>query len=150
MNNEEQSEKKLTLADVQTGEYGVIVRIMGHGSFRHRLMEMGFVRGEKVKVIRNAPLRDPIEYEIMGGHVSLRRIEAQHVEVVPVTEEIANNYLFYGTVTEETERILGKVGKRITVALVGNPNCGKTSFSTMPPAFAKKSAITAALPSIPN
>ena len=118
----------LTLADVKTGEYGVIVRITGHGSFRHRLMEMGFVRGEKVKVIRNAPLRDPIEYEIMGGHVSLRRIEARRVEVVPVTEEVANSYLFHGTVTEETERILGKEGKKINVALVGNPNCGKTSF----------------------
>lgn len=128
MNNEVQSGKVLTLADVRTGEYGVIVRITGHGSFRHRLMEMGFVRGEKVKVIRNAPLRDPIEYEIMGGHVSLRRIEARRVEVVPVTEEVANNYLFHGTITEETERILGKLGKKINVALVGNPNCGKTSF----------------------
>ena len=128
MNNDEHTEKVQTLADVKTGEYCVIVRVMGHGSFRHRLMEMGFVRGEKVKVIRNAPLRDPIEYEIMGGHVSLRRIEAQHVEVVSVSEEVANNYLFHGTVTEETERILGKVGKKINVALVGNPNCGKTSF----------------------
>ena len=123
-----QQNQTLTLADVKTGEYGVIVRITGHGSFRHRLMEMGFVRGEKVKVIRNAPLHDPIEYEIMGGHVSLRRIEARRVEVVPVTEEVANSYLFHGTVTEETERILGKVGKTINVALVGNPNCGKTSF----------------------
>ena len=128
MNNDENTGNVLTLADVKTGEYCVIVRVMGHGSFRHRLMEMGFVRGEKVKVIRNAPLRDPIEYEIMGGHVSLRRIEAQHVEVVSVSEEVANNYLFHGTVTEETERILGKVGKKINVALVGNPNCGKTSF----------------------
>ena len=128
MENDENTGKVLTLADVQTGEYGVIVRITGHGSFRHRLMEMGFVRGEKVKVIRNAPLRDPIEYEIMGGHVSLRRVEAQRVEVVPVTEEVANNYLFHGTVTEETERILGHEGKTINVALVGNPNCGKTSF----------------------
>ena len=128
MNNEEQSKKVLTLADVKTGEYCVIVRITGHGGFRHRLMEMGFVRGEKVKVIRNAPLRDPIEYEIMGGHVSLRRIEAQRVEVVPVTEDVANNYSFHGTITEDTERILGHEGKRIRVALVGNPNCGKTSF----------------------
>ncbi len=128
MNNNEHTENVLTLADVKTGEYGVIVRITGHGSFRHRLMEMGFVRGEKVKVVRNAPLRDPIEYEIMGGHVSLRRIEARRVEVVPVTEEVANNYLFHGTITEETERILGKAGKKIHVALVGNPNCGKTSF----------------------
>ena len=86
MNNDQHTGKVLTLADVKTGEYCVIVRVMGHGGFRHRLMEMGFVRGEKVKVIRNAPLRDPIEYEIMGGHVSLRRIEAEHVEVVPVTE----------------------------------------------------------------
>ena len=125
---DEHIEKTLTLADVPTGEHCVIVRITGHGSFRHRLMEMGFVRGEKVKVIRNAPLRDPIEYEIMGGHVSLRRIEAHRVEVVPVTEEVANNYLFHGTITEETERILGKAGKHIRVALVGNPNCGKTSF----------------------
>ena len=128
MNNDEQTKKSLTLADVRTGEYCVIVRVTGHGSFRHRLMEMGFVRGEKVKVIRNAPLRDPIEYEIMGGHVSLRRVEARRVEVVPVTEEVANQYSFHGTVTEETERILGHVGKRIHVALVGNPNCGKTSF----------------------
>ena len=128
MNNEENTGNVLTLADVKTGEYGVIVRVMGHGGFRHRLMEMGFVRGEKVKVIRNAPLRDPIEYEIMGGHVSLRRIEAQHVEVVSVTEEVANSYSFHGTVTEETERILGNEGKTINVALVGNPNCGKTSF----------------------
>ena len=128
MSNVESKDNVLTLADVKTGEYGVIVRITGHGSFRHRLMEMGFVRGEKVKVIRNAPLRDPIEYEIMGGHVSLRRIEARRVEVVPVTEEVANNYLFHGTVTEETERIIGKAGKTIRVALVGNPNCGKTSF----------------------
>ena len=128
INKEDSSKQVLTLADVQTGEYCVIVRVTGHGSFRHRLMEMGFVRGEKVKVIRNAPLRDPIEYEIMGGHVSLRRVEARRVEVVPVTEEVANNYRFHGTVTEETERILGHKGKRIHVALVGNPNCGKTSF----------------------
>ena len=128
MNEENKNERVQTLADVPTGEHCVILRITGHGSFRHRLMEMGFVRGEKVKVVRNAPLRDPIEYEIMGGHVSLRRVEAQRVEVVPVTEEVANSYRFYGTITEETERILGKGGKHIRVALVGNPNCGKTSF----------------------
>ena len=128
MNEDNKNERVQTLADVPTGEHCVILRITGHGSFRHRLMEMGFVRGEKVKVVRNAPLRDPIEYEIMGGHVSLRRVEAQRVEVVPVTEEVANSYRFYGTITEETERILGKAGKHIRVALVGNPNCGKTSF----------------------
>ena len=125
---EEKVNKIQTLADIHTGEYCVIVRIIGHGSFRHRLMEMGFVRGEKVKVVRNAPLRDPIEYEIMQGHVSLRRIEAQRVEVVSIDAAEADNYLFHGTLTEETDRIIGKEGKKIKVALVGNPNCGKTSF----------------------
>lgn len=125
---EESIDKRQTLADIKTGEYCVVVSITGHGSFRHRLMEMGFVRGEKVRVIRNAPLRDPIEYEIMQGHVSLRRVEAERVEVVPIDTEIAGNYMFHGTITEETDRIIGRMGKKIRVALVGNPNCGKTSF----------------------
>ena len=111
-----------------TGSNCVIVRLSGHGGFRHRLMELGFVRGEKVRVVKNAPLLDPIEYEIMQGHVSLRRIEAQHIEVVPVTEEVAQSYTFNGTLTEEVTRIMGEKAKTITVALVGNPNCGKTSF----------------------
>lgn len=118
----------LRLVDMSTGSQCVIVKLSGHGGFRHRLMELGFVRGEKVRVIKNAPLRDPIEYEIMQSHVSLRRIEAQHIEVVPLTDETAESYSFNGTITEETTRILGERGKTISVALVGNPNCGKTSF----------------------
>ena len=125
---EENKRKIQTLADQPSGTSCIIVRLMGHGSFIHRLVEMGFVRGEKVKVIKNAPLSDPIEYEIMGGRVSLRRIEAEHIEIVPITEEIAERYTFNGTITEEVEHIIGESGKTITVALVGNPNCGKTSF----------------------
>lgn len=106
----------------------MIVKLSGHGGFRHRLMELGFVRGEKVRVIKNAPLRDPIEYEIMQSHVSLRRVEAQHIEVVKLDDELADNYTFNGTLTEDVQRILGEHGKTINVALVGNPNCGKTSF----------------------
>ena len=118
----------LRLVDMPSGAQCVVVKLSGHGGFRHRLMELGFVRGEKVRVIKNAPLRDPIEYEIMQSHVSLRRIEAQHIEVVPLTDETAESYSFNGTITEETTRILGERGKTISVALVGNPNCGKTSF----------------------
>lgn len=120
--------QRVTLADVPTGSNCVIVRLAGHGGFRHRLMEMGFVRGEKVRVVKNAPLQDPIEYEIMGGHVSLRRIEAQHIEVARMSEEMADIYRFNGTVTEEVAKAMGPAGKQITIALVGNPNCGKTSF----------------------
>ena len=118
----------LKLVDIPSGAQCVIVKLSGHGGFRHRLMELGFVRGEKVRVIKNAPLRDPIEYEIMQSHVSLRRVEAQHIEVVPLAEEVADSYTFNGTITEETRRILGERGKTVNVALVGNPNCGKTSF----------------------
>ncbi len=120
--------QSLKLVDMPSGSQCLIVKLSGHGGFRHRLMELGFVRGEKVRVIKNAPLRDPIEYEIMQSHVSLRRVEAQHIEVVPLTEEVANNYSFNGTITEETQRILGEHGKTVNVALVGNPNSGKTSF----------------------
>jgi ferrous iron transport protein B len=124
----ETDSQRVTLADIPTGSNCVIVRLAGHGGFRHRLMEMGFVRGEKVRVVKNAPLQDPIEYEIMGGHVSLRRIEAQHIEVVQMSEEMADIYRFNGTVTEEVVKAMGPTGKQITIALVGNPNCGKTSF----------------------
>lgn len=120
--------KPLKLVDMPSGAQCVVVKLSGHGGFRHRLMELGFVRGEKVRVIKNAPLRDPIEYEIMQSHVSLRRVEAQHIEVVALDDELADNYTFNGTLTEDAQRILGERGKTVNVALVGNPNCGKTSF----------------------
>ena len=55
----------LKLADIPTGEECVIVKVHGHGSFRNRIVEMGFVKGEKVTVIKNAPLHDPIELKYL-------------------------------------------------------------------------------------
>ena len=71
----------MLLSDLSTGEKGVIVKVNGHGSFRKRLIEMGFITGKKVRVILNAPLKDPIEYEILGYKLSLRREEARLIEV---------------------------------------------------------------------
>ena len=130
----------MILADLQTGEKAVIVRVHGHGSFRKRLIEMGFIQGEEVKVVLNAPLKDPIEYEIIGYKVSLRREEAKQIEVV--TEEEAKEALVSDEHLqalpgdmEEKERLdkaLAHVAEErnhvIRVALVGNPNCGKTSL----------------------
>ena len=82
----------MLLAELKTGSSGVIAKVNGHGSFRKRLIEMGFISGKKVKVVLNAPLQDPIEYEIMGYKLSLRREEARMIEVVSeeeVTEEEA-------------------------------------------------------------
>ena len=76
----------MKLSELKTGERGVIVKVNGHGGFRKRIKEMGFVRGNKVKVILNAPLRDPIEYEIIGYKISLRRAEAAKIEVISESE----------------------------------------------------------------
>ena len=117
----------LKLSDIPTGEECVIVKVHGHGSFRNRIVEMGFVRGEKVAVVRNAPLHDPIEYRLMDGYISLRRSEAQLIEVVRIsTEELEG---FNGTFTEsEIAQQIREKSRTIDIALVGNPNCGKTSF----------------------
>lgn len=120
--------KRITLADIPEKEECIIVKVNGHGGFRHRVMEMGFLKGKKVSVVKNAPLQDPIEYQVMESHVSLRRSEAQHIEVVKVDEKVDGIFEFNGTFSEEVQRIYHEKTKTITVALVGNPNCGKTSF----------------------
>ena len=128
----------MKLSELRTGERGVVVKVNGHGSFRKRIIEMGFVKGSKVKVILNAPLRDPIEYEIIGYKISLRREEASKIEVISETEAkellSAREALPALDAGDETwlEREMGTLAeerrKVIKVALVGNPNCGKTSL----------------------
>lgn len=81
----------MRLSELKTGESGTIVKVMGHGGFRRRIMEMGFVHGQRVEVLLNAPLKDPIEYKIMGYDISLRRSEADMVEVL--TDSEATEYL---------------------------------------------------------
>ena len=130
----------MKLADLQTGEEALIVRVNGHGSFRKRLIEMGFIQGKPVKAVLNAPLKDPIEYEIIGYKVSLRRSEARQIEVVnedEAREALVNDEHLQGLPAdmEERERLdkaLAHLAEErhhvIRVALVGNPNCGKTSL----------------------
>ncbi len=118
------------LSNLQNGEVGVITKIVGHGAFRKRITEMGFVKGKSVKVIKNAPLQDPIEYELMGFRVSLRRSEARLIEVVPVDGfDSSSNQKFDGTISDDDlhETIKEKT-HTINVALVGNPNSGKTTL----------------------
>ena len=130
----------MILSDLQTGEKAVIVRVHGHGSFRKRLIEMGFIQGKEVRVVLNAPLKDPIEYEIIGYKVSLRREEARQIEVVTEAEArealVSDEHLqaLPGDLAdkERLDRALAHVAEErshnIRVALVGNPNCGKTSL----------------------
>jgi len=119
----------IRLSELKTGESCVIIRIHGSGRFRKRILEIGFVKGKVVKVIKNAPLQDPIEYQILGYHISLRRSESELIEVVPIVEASENTESeFNGTFAKETERTITEKSKTITIALVGNPNSGKTSL----------------------
>lgn len=117
-----------TLADMPAKSRCIIVKVHGHGGFRHRILELGFVRGETVDVLKNAPLQDPIEYQIMGSHVSLRRSEAENIEVVSLDEGAHPDNIYHGTIEEHVAAEAEELAHDITVALVGNPNCGKTSF----------------------
>ncbi len=123
--------ENIRLSDLQTGAEGIIVKILGHGAFRNRITEMGFVKGKKVRVIKNAPLRDPVEYEIMDYKVSLRRSEAKLIEVILPDDEATQETLipFEGTIDENILKLTkGIKGVNINVALVGNPNSGKTTL----------------------
>ena len=127
----------MNLSELKTGEKGVIVKVHGHGGFRKRIIEMGFIKGKKVEVLLNAPLQDPVKYKLMGYEVSLRHQEAEMIEVM--TEEEAHRHANNQTAevhqivaSEHQDDFLQHIALRerrtINVALVGNPNCGKTSL----------------------
>jgi ferrous iron transport protein B len=121
----------MDLSELKAGEKAIIAKIKGRGAFRKRITEMGFVKGKVVEVIKNAPLRDPIEYRLMNYEVSLRRGEAKMIVVVSEKELAGQNSngKFRGVIDEEIlKRKATEKGKVIDVALVGNPNSGKTTI----------------------
>ncbi len=95
---------------------------------------MGFIPGEEILVVKNAPLQDPVEYRILNYDVTLRRSDAANIEVEPIESSLAsmggkyttsigsNEYITEGHLQKKTKE------KHIRVAFVGNPNCGKTSL----------------------
>ncbi len=122
----------MRLSDLKTGETGVIIKILGHGAFRKRVMEMGFVKGRPVSVILHAPLKDPIKYSIMGYDVSLRASEAHLIEVVKIENQAEAAPIHgSGTIADcpvDHQSIVDREHHNINVVLIGNPNCGKTSL----------------------
>jgi len=123
----------MRLDELSTGQSAIVIKILGHGAFRKRLIEMGFVRGREIKVLLHAPMHDPIKYGIMDYEVSLRRTEAHMIEVVPAEEiSAAEKEPRVDTLVEDAPPSLpadNSDGRRtINIALIGNPNCGKTSL----------------------
>lgn len=123
----------MRLSDLKTGESAVLVKILGHGAFRKRVMEMGFVKGRVIKCVLAAPLKDPVKYSLMGYEVSLRRSEAHMVEVMPLVDAdtdmpgVQNFNLLEETSQEQRDKF--ETHRHvINIALIGNPNCGKTSL----------------------
>ena len=126
----------MKLSDLKTGETGIVVHVHGHGGFRKRIVEMGFIKGETIKVLLNAPLRDPVKYKVMDYEVSLRRVEAELVEVVSEKEaekfEFGNHY-HPGIPADENcydrlQLMAHMKEHELNVVFVGNPNCGKTTI----------------------
>ena len=122
----------MKLSDLKTGQHATIVTVQGHGSFRKRIVEMGFVRGKDVEVLLNAPLQDPVKYKVMGYEISLRRQEAEMI-VVDIDTSHQQPVVNHGTMTDTVQdncdqSLPAHVGNTINVALIGNPNCGKTSL----------------------
>jgi ferrous iron transport protein A len=72
---------ELQLNDLEPGQKGVVVNIKGSGATRRRIMDMGIVRGSEIKVIRRAPLGDPVEFEIRDYNLTLRKSEAERIYV---------------------------------------------------------------------
>ena len=125
----------MRLSELKTGESGIVIKILGHGAFRKRVMEMGFVKGRPVEVVLHAPLKDPIKYSIMGYDVSLRASEAHMIEVIKIDDETPiAGVTGSGTIrdSDHVSTIVDSNRHIINIALIGNPNCGKTSlFNTL-------------------
>ena len=131
----------MKLSELRTGEKGIIVKVQGHGGFRKRIIEMGFVKGKEVEVLLNAPLQDPVKYKIMGYEVSLRHQEAEMIEVVSeaekdrIVQRLAEKETLSALTIDSTlheddylQHVALEKRRVINVALIGNPNCGKTSL----------------------
>ena len=127
----------MKLSELKTGEQAVIVKVHGHGGFRKRIIEMGFIKGKAVEVLLNAPLQDPVKYKLMGYEVSLRRQEAEMIEVMSAEDASQLKPAESGRqalITREThpddylQHMALREHRTINVALIGNPNCGKTSL----------------------
>ena len=122
--------RTMKLSELKTGERGIIVKVLGHGGFRKRIIEMGFIKGKSIEVLFNAPLQDPVIYKLMGYEVSLRHQEAEQIEVVTeaTTKEMSPQTIQKGHEEDFLQHRALKERRVMNVALVGNPNCGKTSL----------------------
>ena len=72
--------KKINLRQLQVDQTGTIISVKADGELGRRIRDMGIIPGKKIKVQGKAPLKDPVSLRIMGFTLTLRNIEADHIE----------------------------------------------------------------------
>lgn len=120
----------MKLSELQEEQIAIINKVKGHGAFRKRILEMGFVKGQQITIVKGAPLRDPVQYKIMDYEVSLRKNEADLIEIISLNDIQNKDTIDYSGVlsSDSLKKSNLEKGKNINIALVGNPNCGKTTL----------------------
>ncbi len=130
----------MNLSELKVGQKAVIQKVHGEGHFRKRILEMGFVQGKEIWTVQNAPLSDPIHYRILGYDVSLRRRDAEKIEIKALSHGelnqkascckedvcVAHCPMLDALPFKNTSKQGDKY--KLRVALLGNPNSGKTSL----------------------
>ncbi|MBR1888814.1 MAG: FeoA domain-containing protein [Candidatus Methanomethylophilus sp.] len=74
-----------TFKDMAVGDVAVVTNVSGSGQLRKRMLDFGLTRGAKVELIRKAPLGDPIEIQLRGFRLTIRKVEADIVELDIIT-----------------------------------------------------------------
>lgn len=77
----------MTLKELAIGKSAVITAVGGEGALRCRLLDMGLIPKTKVRVIKAAPMGDPIELQIRGYELTIRLAEAENIEITEIKEE---------------------------------------------------------------
>ncbi len=127
----------MKLSELESGKEAYIKEVLGDGEIKKRINEMGFIAGRKVKAIKLAPLKDPIEYDILGYKISIRKKEADLIIIEQLDKDNIQSNLYkynfdcyknceHPDKNKECPKLLKN--RTINVALIGNPNSGKTTI----------------------
>lgn len=131
----------MKLSELQIGKSGVIKDVGGSGALRQHFLDMGMIPGAEVTVVKLAPMGDPMELQVHGYELTLRLAEAAQIEIDSI-EKRSNPHARVENGKESEHPGLGEDGRyhskkdenplpegtRLTYALVGNQNCGKTTL----------------------
>lgn len=131
----------MKLKELKIGESAVIISVGGEGALRQHFLDMGVIPGAEVTVVKFAPMGDPMELQIHGYELTLRLADAEQIDIDPINER-SNQHKHIERIYPKPHPGLGEDGKyhgkndgdplpdgaKLTYALVGNQNCGKTTL----------------------